>query len=136
MTFTYNKDQSPKDRKYYNAAGKMILQEQMVNGSWVAVKNWQKDVSDFDDELPLNLGEEAGNITIQSAKVINSSRVELVMVTPKSKYDMTNSMIETYTQALEVFTVYFKQQLDIPRNVTLIGILKDSKGRELSKTSK
>lgn len=136
MTFTYNKDQSPKDRKYYNAAGKMILQEQMVNGSWVAVKNWQKDVSDFDDELPLNLGEEAGNITIQSAKVINSSRVELVMVTPKSKYDMTNSMIETYTQALEVFTVYFKQQLDIPRNVTLIGILKDSKGRELSRTSK
>ena len=136
MTFTYNKDQSPKDRKYYNAAGKMLLQEQMVNGSWVAVKNWQKDVSDFDDELPVNLGEDAGNITIQSAKVINSSRVELVMITPKSKYDMSNTMLETYTQALEIFTEYFKQQLEIPRNVTLVGILKDSKGRELSRTSK
>lgn len=136
MTFTYNKDQSPKDRKYYNAAGKMLLQEQMVNGAWVVVKNWQKDVSDFADELPMNLGDDAGNVTIQSARVLNSSRVELVMVTPKSKYDMSSSMLDTYSQVLDLFTAYFKQQLDIPRSVTVVGILKDSKGRELSKTTK
>ena len=135
-TFTYNKDQSPKDRKYYNAAGTMLLQEQMVNGSWVAVKNWQKDVSDFDENLPFKLGEESGNITIQSAKVISPSRVELVIVTPKSKYDMSNKMIDTYKQRLEVLTTNFKQQLEIPKNVSIIGILKDSKGRELSRITK
>lgn len=136
VTFTYNKDQSFKDRKFYNATGKMLLQEQFVNGSWVAVKNWQKDVSDFADQLPLNMGEDAGNITIQSAKLLSSTRVEFVMVTPKSRYDMSNSMIEKYSQSLEMFTTYFKQQLEIPRSVTVIGILRDSKGRELSKITK
>lgn len=136
MTFAYNNDQSPKNRKYYNAAGQMLLQEQMVNGTWIAVKNWQKDVSDFADGLPADLGEDAGNIIVQSARVLNSSRVELVMVTPKSKYDMPNSIIESYSQYLELFTPLFKQEFEIPRNVTVIGILKDSKGRELYRTTK
>lgn len=136
ITFTYNTDQSFKDRKYYNSAGKMLLQEQFVNGSWVAVKNWQKDVLDFADELPIDLGENAGNLVIQSAKVIGSSRVEIVMVTPKSKYDMASSMIEAYKQALEMATEYVKQQLEIPKNVTVKGILKDSKDRELSTVNK
>ena len=136
ITFTYNKDQSFRDRKYYNTAGKVLLQEQYVNGSWVPVKNWQKDVSDFADGLPLDLGDDGGNMVIQSAKVVNSSRVELVLTTPKSKYDMSSSMIDSYKSALEMFIPYFKQQLDIPRSVTMVGILKDSKGRELSKVSK
>ena len=75
-------------------------------------------------------------MVIQSAKVVHSSRVELVLTTPKSKYDMSSSMIDSYKSALEMFIPYFKQQLDIPRSVTMVGILKDSKGRELSKVSK
>ncbi len=136
ITFTYNTDQSFRDRKYYSASGKMLLHEQYINGNWVKVKNWQKDVSDFADELPIDLGEDAGNLVIQSAKVISSSRVEIVMVAPKSKYDMASSMIEAYKQALEMATGYVKQQMEIPNNVTVKGILKDSKGRELSTVSK
>ena len=114
----------------------MLLHEQYINDSWVKVKNWQKDVSDFADELPLDLGENAGNLIIQSAKIIGSSRVEVVMVAPKSKYDMASSMIDAYKQALIMFTEYVKQQLEIPKNVIVKGILKDSKGRELSTVSK
>ena len=136
VVFTYNKDHSVRDRKYYSASGKMLLHEQYINGDWVRVKNWQKDVSDFADELPLDLGEDAGNLVIQSAKVIGSSKVEIVMVAPKSKYDMANYMIEAYKQILEVITEDVKQQLEIPRNVTVKGILKDSKGRELSTVNK
>lgn len=136
LVFTYNKDHSIRDRKYYNAAGKMLSHEQNINGSWTRVKNWQKDVSDFADGLPLDLGENAGNLIIQSAKVIGSSRVEVVMVVPKSKYDMNISTIDTYKQALIMFTEFVKQQLEIPKNVIVKGILKDSKGRELSTASK
>lgn len=136
IVFTYNKDHSIRDRKYYSASGKMLLHEQYINDSWVKVKNWQKDVSDFADELPLDLGENAGNLIIQSAKIIGSSRVEVVMVAPKSKYDMASSMIDAYKQALIMFTEYVKQQLEIPKNVIVKGILKDSKGRELSTVSK
>ena len=114
----------------------MLLHEQNINGSWVKVKNWQKDVADFADELPLDLGEDAGNLVIQSAKVIGSSRVEIVMVAPKSKYDMASSMIDAYKQTLEMFTEIVKQEFKIPKNVTVKGILKDSKGRELSTVSK
>ena len=136
LVFTYNKDHSIRDRKYYSAAGKMLLHEQNINGSWVKVKNWQKDVSDFADELPLDLGDDAGNLVIQSAKIIGSSRVEIVMVAPKSKYDMASSMIDAYKQLLTAFTEYVKQQLELPKNVTVKGILKDSKGRELSTVSR
>lgn len=136
VVFAYNKDHSIRDRKYYSASGKMLLHEQYINDSWVKVKNWQKDVSDFADELPLDLGEDAGNLVIQSAKVIGSSRVEIVMVAPKSKYDMASSMIDAYKQLLTAFTEYVKQQLEIPKNVTVKGILKDSKGRELSTVSR
>ena len=136
VVFAYNKDHSIRDRKYYSASGKMLLHEQYINDSWVKVKNWQKDVSDFADELPLDLGEDAGNLVIQSAKVIGSSRVEIVMVAPKSKYDMASSMIDAYKQLLTAFTEYVKQQLELPKNVTVKGILKDSKGRELSTVSR
>ena len=61
LVFTYNKDHSIRDRKYYSAAGRMLLHEQNINGSWVIQKIWQKDVSDFADKLPLDLGEDAGS---------------------------------------------------------------------------
>ena len=133
IVYTYNKDQSYRDRKYYSAAGKMLWHEQNINGSWVEVNtNWQKDLFDFADELPFDLGEDADNLVIQSAKVISSSRIEIVVVAPKSKYDMAISMIDDYKQTLIMITKYIKQQLEIPKNVTVKGILKDSKGRELS----
>ena len=136
LIFTYNQDHSRRDRKYYSVSGKMLLHQQYINDTWVKVKNWQKDVADFADELPTDLGDDAGNLVIQSAKIIGSSLVEIVIVTPKSKYDMTDSMIKTYKEFLSMFTKYFKQQLEMPSNVTVRGVLKDSKGRVLSSVSK
>ena len=136
IVFSYHNDQTIRDRKYYNVAGTVLYHEQYINGSWVEVKNWQKDVTDFADELPMDLGEDMENLVIKSAKIVGSSRVEILMVTPKSKYDMSNSTIETYKEFLDAFTEFFKEELDLPRSVTVKGILKDSKGRDLTSVIK
>lgn len=136
IVFTFNSDNSLRDRKYYNASGKMLLHEQYINGNWVAVKNWQRDVADFADELPLDLGDDIDNLVIKSARVVSASKVELVMVTPMSKYEMSSSALSNFKQFLDLFTAYLKDELDIPRNVTVHGILKDSKGRVLSTVNK
>ena len=132
LVITYHADQTLRDRKYYNTAGTVLLHQQYVNGQWVNVSNWQKDVAEFADELPQDLGEELENMIIQSARVVSSSRMEVVAVVPKSKYDMSNSMIESCVEILETLVEFIREELDIPRNVTVKGILKDSKGRELS----
>ena len=132
LVFTYNEDYSYRDRKFYNVSGRMVRQEQYINGNWEMVKNWQKGISDFAAELPYKLGDDAGDLTIQSVKITGSSKVEAILVTPKSKYDMTDAMISNYKQFLNTFTEYLKKQLEIPKSVTVQGILKDSKGRKLS----
>lgn len=136
VVFTYNADQTIRDRKYYNAAGRMLLHEQYINGSWIEVKYWQKDFTDFASSLPENLGRDFDYIVIQSARVVNANRGEYVMVVPKSKYEMTNSALNTYIEFLDVFTSYLKANIGLPSSVTLRGILKDNKGRVLSTVNK
>ena len=131
LVTTYTKDKIYRDRKYYTASGKLLYHEQYTNGSWGEVKNWQKDFADFADELPVDLGEDLGNLIIKSARIVNSSLVEIVMATPKSKYDMADSAIDIYKQALIPMIEYFKTELELPKNVIVKGILQDSKGREL-----
>lgn len=131
LVTTYTKDKIYRDRKYYTASGKLLYHEQYANGSWGEVKNWQKDFADFADELPVDLGEDLGNLIIKSARIVNSSLVEIVMATPKSKYDMADSAIDIYKQALAPMIEYFKTELKLPKNIILKGILQDSKGREL-----
>ena len=65
-------------------------------------------------------------------KVVNSSVVELIMTVPYSKYELSETIINAYKQLLELLTQNLKQELKLPRNVTLKGILKDDKGREIS----
>ena len=114
----------------------MLLHEQYVKGEWIVVGKWKKSVLELSENLPVDLGENAGNLVIKSVKIISESQVEIVMVTPKSKYDMPHSKLDTYKQALVMLTEYFKQELEIPKGVRVKGILKDNKGRELSTTTK
>lgn len=136
LVFTYNEDQSFKDRKYYNTAGALLLQEQFVNGSWVEVRNWQKDVQEDARRFPLNLGSDSNNLVARSVRVVSSSRVEVVYVTPTSKYDMSDSMINGYKSIVDQFTASLKNRWNLPRNVSVVGILNDSKGRELARITK
>lgn len=136
LVYSYNDDQTPRDRKYYTVSGKMVLHQQYENGSWGKVKIWQNDISEFAESLPIDLGKDADHLSIQSAKVIGSSKVLIVMVTPKSKYDMSKSNVDKYIKFLDMFTEYVKSELQIPRQVVVRGVLKDNKGRELSAVNK
>lgn len=138
VTFSYNDDRSPKERKFYNSSGTLLFHQRYVNGDWVDVdttkysSHWQKDVSDMAALLPLDLGEDFDNIVFQSVRVTGSSSIEIIMSTPKSKYDMSNSMMEKYRQFLSLFVEEFKPNFNIPNHVSIRAILKDSKGRELA----
>lgn len=131
VTFKYDKNNIVSERKGYNVAGTLVMHQEYTDGEWVEVRNWKKDISDMANDLPYNLGEDFNNIIFQSIRAIGSSKIELVMITPKSKYDMTNSMIENYKLTVDIFTEYIRQEYKIPNNVTIKGLLKDSKGRDL-----
>ena len=130
--YLYNKDNVCNERKYYNVSGTMIYHEKYVKGEWVEVRDWQSDVRSLAKELPMDLDE----IILQSMKIINSSKIEMVMVVPYSKYEMSNSMIEDSIDIFKEFVAYLKSELKIPKNVVVKGILKDNKGRELSTVNK
>lgn len=132
VVFTYNDDGSYKYRKYYNLAGRLVYQEQYLGEEWVKVNIWQNSVYEFSESLPVDLGDEVGNLEIQWIKVISNSKAEVTFTVPHSKYDMSESMLEDYCEFAEELTTFIKSQLGIPRNVTLKGILKDSRGRELA----
>lgn len=131
LVWTYNDDQSYRDRKYYDVAGKVLLQQQYVNGDWTTVVDWRKNVLDLADELPFDLGDDGDNLVVQSLKIIGSSRVELKIVSPKSKYEMADATIENYKAFLPSFAGELKLQLKLPRSVSLRVVFFDSKGREL-----
>ena len=136
VVITYKEDQTIRDRKYYNAAGRMLLHQQYVNGTWIEVQYWQNDFRDFASSLPENLGSDFDYIVVQSGRVVNSTTAEYVMVVPKSKYEMTNSSLNSYINFFESFTLYLKREIGLPNNVTLRGVLKDSRGRVLSTVNK
>ena len=137
IVFTYHSDETMKDRKVYNVAGTMLLHEQFVNGEWTEVRYWQRDVNDFfDGKLPWALGPNFNNAVIQSVKVLNSTTIEMVVVAPKSKYDMSNAVIEEHKSDLALLIDFFRETIRIPSSVKFKGVLKDSKGRVLHTLTK
>ena len=114
----------------------MLLHEQYVNGNWVTVVNWRANVLAFDDLLPQDLGSDSYNLVLKSCRTVSSNRVEVLLVTPMSKYDMSVSYLNIYKSICQGVPDIIRSQLDIPGSVAIWAILKDSKGRELYKYKK
>lgn len=134
LVWTYNDDHSYRDRKYYDVSGKVLLQQRYVNGDWVnkeTAPDWRRNVEEVALDLPYDLGDDGGNLVIQSLKIVGSAKVELKIVSPKSKYEMADSAIENFKTFLPAFAENLKQELKLPRSVTLRVLFFDSKGREL-----
>ena len=136
ITMTYAADGTPKEKKFYNLSGNMLLHEQYVNGNWVTVVNWRANVLAFDDLLPQDLGSDSYNLVLKSCRTVSSNRVEVLLVTPMSKYDMSVSYLNIYKSICQGVPDIIRSQLDIPGSVAIWAILKDSKGRELYKYKK
>lgn len=133
VTMKYDKNNIPTERKGYDINGTQLVHEQFIDGEWVEVRDWQKEVKEyFGNDLPIEGGEELGNIVIYSYK-IKKSAVEILIKTPFSKYAMSNEDIDIYKALAELFIIFLEDDMDLPNNVKLTYVLEDSKGRELSK---
>ena len=136
IVLVYNKDNTPREQKFINVAGKVLLHQQLINNEWVEVKNWQRDVNRFADQLPYKMGEGDYSLSITSAKILNSNNVQFVVTMPKSKYEMSNAVIDNLKSFLNEFLKQRRKDLGIPSNVRVKGILKDGKGRIVSTSYK
>lgn len=135
VTMKYDKNNIPTERKGFDVNGIQQIHQQFIDGEWVEVRDWKKDVRVYFDDLglPLDGGEELGNIVIHSYTIKNS-KVEILMKAPLSKYAMSNEDIDAYITLSELILELIKEELNLPKDVKLIYILEDSKGRELSRS--
>ncbi len=135
ITIKYDKNNIPSERKVYDVAGTQQLHQQFIDGEWVKVRDWKKEVREFfGNELPLDFGEELGNLVLYSYNIKNS-KVEILMKTHLSKYQMSNEDVDNYILYTElIIELLLKEELDLPKDVKLTYILEDSKGRELSRS--
>ena len=135
VVMKYDKDNMLTERIGYDVNGNQRIHQRLENGEWSDVRDWKKEVREyFGNELPLDFGEELGNLVMYSYKIRNN-KVEVLMKAPLSKYAMSNEDIEGYVILTElVIELLLKDELDLPKDVKLTYILEDSKGRELSRS--
>lgn len=94
-----------------------------------------KDIVDeMAAEMPQSLGEDANNLCMYSLVMTSQNSCELILRTEESKYEMSESLLDTYIQYAELVAEIFKN--NIPSNCYVTVILQDSKERQLSKCRK
>ena len=135
--FVVINDSSPpnrcKDNNSKKTKGTQIGHFQYVNGSWIEIGAWQKDIVQLSNELPYYFGKDCYNLVWKSVKVVGSSKAQMVFVAPESKYKLSSSEIESYKSMVTNYVNYINGVL--PNYVAVEGILKDSKDREIAKIS-
>lgn len=148
IDFTYNADGQIMTRKAYTASGALLIAQRWNGSDWVNVEqqvstpvtsapassgsqgNWKQMVAELNNELPLDLGDEAKGLIIQSFKVTGADGCQLIFKLPRSKYEISASDMSAYSAAVEMFVDKMKSE-KLPSSVDIEGILYDSKGRVL-----
>lgn len=122
-------------RKYYSASDQLLLTQTWNGRDWVNEIDWKLSVRLLDNECPNSYGEDFGNIVLVSAKVTGNYSCSFTFKVPYSKYELSMENIESYKTIMNQIVAYNKQEI-LPSNVSVKGILYDSKGRELGKITK
>lgn len=148
IDLTYNTDGVAVTRKFYTAAGALMGMQRWNGSDWVNVEqqssasipsapassgsqgNWKQMVAELNNELPLDLGDEAKGLIIQSFKVTGADGCQLIFKLPRSKYEISASDMSAYSAAVEMFVDKMKSE-KLPSSVDIEGVLYDSKGRVL-----
>ena len=148
IDLTYNTDGVAVTRKFYTASGALMGMQRWNGSDWVNVEqqssasipsapassgsqgNWKQMVAELNNELPLDLGDEAKGLIIQSFKVTGADGCQLIFKLPRSKYEISASDMSAYSAAVEMFVDKMKSE-KLPSSVDIEGVLYDSKGRVL-----
>lgn len=138
--YTYDDASSnPSQRSGYDKNGNRIISQRWNGENWENISNtepssWQKEVREVAKNLPLDLGEDAKHLTLQSWTILNKTSTEMVFRIPESKYKTSEQDMSFYQNATDIFVQQLKSVL--PSEVRLIVILKDNKDREILKYRK
>lgn len=137
VEWSYGPDNVMQYRKYFNASGKLLLTEKWNGTEWVSTTpvvapstGWQKEISDLQSELPMDLGENANYLVVVSFLQTGSNSCEITFKAPKSKYEMSQTELTGHQDNVKIVVNEYKKE-KLPSSVTLTGILFDSKGRKL-----
>lgn len=140
-----------KTMKYYRLNGSLLLSCRWNGSDWTIQENnmgtssstnttvtgdWKSMLTEVAKELPTDLGEEAGHLTIVSAKITNNAAFEIRMKIPYSKYEISEEQITTYKEYADLMLQGIKNELKAPSSVKGTLILSDSKNRVIYKTIK
>ena len=132
---SYNDSGIAVSRKYYSASNQLLLTQTWNGSDWVNEVEWKPTLRALDAECPTSLGDDFGNIVMVSAKITGNYSCSITFKIPYSKYELNADNIETYKTLVTGIIFYYKQE-SLPSNVSVTGILYDSKDRELSKITR
>lgn len=147
IDLTYSADGELMTRKVYSASGALLLTQRWNGSEWtnlettrtnqlsssgavVSQTNWKQAVAGMNNELPLDLGDNAKGLVVQSIEVTGASTCRLTCRLPMSKYEISSSDMSGYSAIVDMFVEQIKSG-SLPSSVVLEGVLYDSKGRVL-----
>lgn len=127
-------------RKYYAANGSSVYAESWNGSSWVADRSTvlRTLMAELNKSCPMDMGEDFGYMVYTSGKAVGGSSCHFYFKVPYSKYEMSYDKQAEYKSYATVFLSAMKELMasEISMSgISMIGILKDSKGRELGKVN-
>lgn len=127
-------------RKYYAANGSSVYAESWNGSAWVADRSTalRTLMAELNKSCPMDMGEDFGYMVYTSGKAVGGSSCHFYFKVPYSKYEMSYDKQAEYKSYATVFLGAIKElmasEISIS-GISMIGILKDSKGRELGKVN-
>ena len=140
-----------KTMKYYRLNGSLLLSLRWNGTEWVTQEknmetsspssstgtgDWKSMLKELQKELPTDLGEDSGYLSIVSAKITSSTSFEIRMKIPYSKYEISEEQMKTYKEYIDLMLRGMMNELKAPSSVKGSIILSDSKNRVIYKTTK
>lgn len=119
-----------------DASGNWALDEATYSSGYAASASSSTDgnqnlndiVEEINKSLPMTVDNGRGLVMREARQT--GRTLEFLLVTPNSKYDTSEEDMQFYTQYVDLFVSEMKKSL----NMEVVGILYDSKGRELMRT--
>lgn len=136
FVFSYDSNDNVKACKIYDAKGKLLRKLKKTSSGWELDNSgtsaqgkskvesqkskadtgasWQELVMAIDGQLPMDLGEKEGHMSIESFRVTSNNSCLLKFLFPMDEIDMSEELIEAIKSEVNAFTKYFCEQLDTP----------------------
>lgn len=130
---TYNDSGTPVACKYYNKSNRLLLTMLWDGNDWVREIDWKPMIQNWNRECPMSLDD---GLSLMSAKVTGNYSCRFTFKISYSKYELNSKDLETYKTRIAIFVAKCKREELMPSNVTITGILYDSKNRKLYEVSK